>query len=316
MPSIYSLKPAFQNLLRPLVNGLARIGVTANQVTLAGLLLSLIAGAMIASARGGRTLLLLPAVLFVRMALNAMDGMLAREHGQKTSLGALLNELGDVIADTGLYLPLALVPGFDPRLITGIVILSILTEMTGVIAVQIGASRRYDGPLGKSDRAFVFGLLGLLLGLRLPVERAIPSVLWAMLFLLAVTIVNRARRALRSCLLELRSDECPPHPSPGERACGGGARDQRRAGALAGLPAGREAANLLCESHQPPGLRGAVVSAAGRSACAYPASRREGLLGEWHAGVSGAERLSRSVGPARVADKHSGGCASRSNRDD
>jgi CDP-diacylglycerol---glycerol-3-phosphate 3-phosphatidyltransferase len=197
MPSIYGLKPAFQNLLRPLVNGLARIGVTANQVTLAGLVLSLIAGAMIAWTHGGRTLLLLPVVLFVRMALNAMDGMLAREHGQKTSLGALLNELSDVLADTGLYLPLALVPGFDPRLVTGIVVLSILTEMTGVIAVQIGASRRYDGPLGKSDRAFVFGLLGLLLGLRLPVERAIPIALWAMLALLAVTVVNRSRCALR-----------------------------------------------------------------------------------------------------------------------
>lgn len=197
MPSIYGLKPAFQNLLRPLVNGLACIGVTANQVTLAGLFLSLLAGAVIAWARGGRMLLLLPAVLFVRMALNAMDGMLAREHGQKTSLGAMLNELGDVIADTGLYLPLALVPGFDPRLMTGIVVLSILTEMTGVIAVQIGASRRYDGPFGKSDRAFVFGLVGLLLGFRLPVERAIPIVLWVMLFLLALTIGNRARRALR-----------------------------------------------------------------------------------------------------------------------
>ena len=65
-------------------------------------------------------LLILPAVLFLRMALNAMDGMLAREHGQKTSLGALLNELGDVIADAGLYLPLAVVPGFDARLVVGV----------------------------------------------------------------------------------------------------------------------------------------------------------------------------------------------------
>ena len=65
-----------------------------------------------------------------------------------------MNELSDVISDAGLYLPLALVPGFAPWLIVGIVVLSILTEMTGVIGVQIGASRRYDGPLGKSDRAF------------------------------------------------------------------------------------------------------------------------------------------------------------------
>jgi CDP-diacylglycerol---glycerol-3-phosphate 3-phosphatidyltransferase len=40
MPSIYGLKPAFQNLLRPLVRGLANAGVTANQVTLTAMALS------------------------------------------------------------------------------------------------------------------------------------------------------------------------------------------------------------------------------------------------------------------------------------
>jgi phosphatidylglycerophosphate synthase len=197
MPSIYDLKPKFQSLLRPLVNGLARIGVTANQVTIAALLLSLSAGHLITRAHGGRMLLVLPVVLFVRMALNAMDGMLAREHNQKSALGAILNELGDVVADVGLYLPLAVVPEFDPWLVIGVVILSVLTEMTGVVGVQIGASRRYDGPLGKSDRAFLFGLMGLLLGLRVHIERAIPVVLYLMILLLAMTIFNRARRALQ-----------------------------------------------------------------------------------------------------------------------
>ena len=201
MPSVYQLKPAFQGLLRPLVNGLARIGVTANQVTIAALLLSLSTGHVIARAHGGPSLLLLPVVLFVRMALNAMDGMLAREHNQKSALGAILNELGDVAADAGLYLPLAVVPGFDPWLVVGVVILSVLTEMTGVISVQIGASRRYDGPLGKSDRAFLFGLMGLLLGLQVAIERAIPYVLFAMTLLSVLTILNRARHAL----LELKN---------------------------------------------------------------------------------------------------------------
>jgi CDP-diacylglycerol---glycerol-3-phosphate 3-phosphatidyltransferase len=197
MPSVYGLKPKFQDLLRPAVNGLARAGVTANQVTVAALVLSLAAGATIAWTRGGRALLLVPVVLFVRMALNAMDGMLAREHSQKSSLGAVLNELGDVIADVALYLPLALVPGFDAGLVVGVVVLAILSEMTGVIAVQIGGSRRYDGPMGKSDRAFLFGVVGLLLGLGLRVERVVPWVLIAMLVLLVVTIVNRARGALQ-----------------------------------------------------------------------------------------------------------------------
>jgi len=201
MPSVYQLKPAFQGLLRPIVNWLARIGVTANQVTIAALLLSLSTGHVIARAHGGPSLLLLPVVLFVRMALNAMDGMLAREHNQKSALGAILNELGDVVADVGLYLPLAVVPGFEPWLVVGAVILSILTEMTGVIGVQIGASRRYDGPLGKSDRAFLFGSMGLLLGLRVPIDRAIPYLLFAMLLLSVLTILNRARHAF----LELKN---------------------------------------------------------------------------------------------------------------
>jgi len=197
MPSIYGLKPKFQALLRPMVRQLAAAGVTANQVTIAALLLSLLTGAAIARFRGGKALLLLPAVLFLRMALNAMDGMLAREHHQKSPLGAILNELGDVVADAGMYLPLALVPGFHPALLTSVVLLAVFSEMTGVIGVQIGASRRYDGPFGKSDRAFVFGLLGLLLGAGVRIESAIPFVLGAMAVLLVLTIWNRAGQALR-----------------------------------------------------------------------------------------------------------------------
>jgi CDP-diacylglycerol--glycerol-3-phosphate 3-phosphatidyltransferase len=205
MPSIYGLKPKFQNFLRPVTNGLARAGVTANQVTIAAMLVSLGTGTAIYCYRSQRVLLLLPAVLFLRMALNAIDGMLAREHHQKTTLGAILNELGDVFSDSALYLPLGVIPGFDSKLVVLIVLLAVLSEMTGVIGVQIGASRRYDGPMGKSDRALFFGALGLLLGLKLPVFRVVPYVLWVVLALLFLTIVNRARAALA----ELRGPATP-----------------------------------------------------------------------------------------------------------
>jgi len=48
------------------------------------------------------------------MALNAIDGMLAREFGQKSRLGACLNELCDVVSDATLYLPFAFVAPFHP----------------------------------------------------------------------------------------------------------------------------------------------------------------------------------------------------------
>jgi CDP-diacylglycerol--glycerol-3-phosphate 3-phosphatidyltransferase len=130
------------------------------------------------------------------MALNAVDGMLAREHNQQSRLGAILNELGDVVADAALYLPLCAVAGFDARLVVGIVLAGTIAEMAGVIGVQVGASRRYDGPMGKSDRAFVFGALGLALSLGAPAGTWLDVVLGIVLALSLATIANRARGAL------------------------------------------------------------------------------------------------------------------------
>jgi CDP-diacylglycerol---glycerol-3-phosphate 3-phosphatidyltransferase len=215
MPSIYQIKPHFQALLRPLVRGLAAAGVTANQVTLAAALLSVAAGAVLAYWAAQQLIwLLLPMVLFLRMALNAIDGMLAREHGQKSALGAFLNELCDVISDAALYLPFALVPetqrliieyydklpvpqGIDPIVVIIAVLLAVISEMAGVIAVQVGAERRYDGPMGKSDRAFAFGLLAVLVATG---EVPVLWVTWAIglvALLTTWTIVNRVRAALR-----------------------------------------------------------------------------------------------------------------------
>ncbi len=197
MPSIYDLKPKFQGLLRPLVTALAKGGVTANQVTLLACLLSILTGTLLYCWPTARwALLLVPAVLFSRMALNAVDGMLAREHGQKSRLGAVLNELTDVISDAALYLPFAVVPGLDPRLVIIAVILAIIGELTGVVAIQIGAERRYDGPMGKSDRAFMFGLIALLLGLGKEPGWWLTAFQYLIVILGAVTIINRSRRAL------------------------------------------------------------------------------------------------------------------------
>ena len=198
MISVYQLKPAFQGCLRPVTRWFAAVGVSANQVTLAALALSVIAGTAIALFPDARwPLLLLPVTLLARMALNAIDGMLACEHDMKTRLGAVLNELGDVFSDCALYLPLALVPGIAAPWVVALTVLAVIAEMSGVIGVQIGATRRYDGPMGKSDRALALGAIGLLLGLGVEPGVWLTLVLIAINLLLVVTIINRARRALR-----------------------------------------------------------------------------------------------------------------------
>lgn len=196
--TIYDLKPAFQNLLRPACRALVNAGVTANQVTIFAMLASVLVGALLALNPDARwAALLIPVWLFVRMALNAIDGMMAREHDMQTPFGGFLNELTDVVSDAVLYLPFALIAGIAGELVVVIVFASLLVEMTGVVAVQVGASRRYDGPMGKSDRAFVFGLLGLLVGIGVPLQPWINPALGVIAALAALTIINRIRGGLR-----------------------------------------------------------------------------------------------------------------------
>lgn len=195
--SIYALKPRFQALLRPLVRRLAGAGVTANQVTVAACVLSVALGLGLFFAAPGRwAFALVPLWMLLRMAFNAIDGMLAREHGQQSKLGAFLNELTDVVSDAALYAPFALVAPFSGFWVGALIVLAGLSEFAGALGPTVGASRRYDGPMGKSDRAFVFGVLGLYVGLGGPLPDWAALLMPLLTALVAWTLVNRVRRAL------------------------------------------------------------------------------------------------------------------------
>jgi CDP-diacylglycerol--glycerol-3-phosphate 3-phosphatidyltransferase len=196
--SIYAFKPAFQLLLQPHVGRLARAGVTANQVTLAAAIGSVAVALLVAWSWPSRwPFLLIPAWLLVRMALNAMDGMLARDYGQKSRLGAYLNEICDVASDAALYAPFALFPSFGGFWIGLLIVLAALTELAGVLGQTLGSTRRYDGPMGKSDRALAFGALGLWAGLGLPFPPWTVVIVIALALALAMTVVNRVRAGLK-----------------------------------------------------------------------------------------------------------------------
>ena len=195
--SIYDLKPKFQNLLRPLVIKLEQRGVTANQVTLTACAISVILGLILTALSGYHWLfILIPIWLFVRMALNAIDGMLAREFNQKSRLGGYLNEITDVLSDAALYLPFAFVHPFDALQIGLIIWLSALTEFCGVLGQVQGKTRRYDGPLGKSDRAFLFGVLGLVYVFVPTLPDFLYWLLWVVIILLIATCVKRVKSGL------------------------------------------------------------------------------------------------------------------------
>lgn len=195
--TLYDIKPRFQSLLRPLVRHLAQIGVTANQVTSVAALGSVILGGILAYyADTALVFLALPIWMFLRMALNAIDGMLAREFKQQSKLGAYLNEISDLVSDAALFLPLALISPFTFFSVGLVVFLAVLSEFSGVMGLTVGASRRYDGPMGKSDRAFVFGALGLWIGIGGTMPEWMFWIMPILSTLILVTIVNRVKRAL------------------------------------------------------------------------------------------------------------------------
>ena len=195
MPSLYALKPAFQRLLQPVCSALLRAGVTPDQVTGATLLAGLAMGCWLYAGRTGPLpALALPLFLFLRMAANALDGMIARQGGRVTVRGAVLNEAGDVLADLALYLPFAAMAGIRPGLAVSAVALAVLVEGAGLLPLRRGGARRHDGPMGKSDRAFAYGALGLLHGLGVRSARFWDAAFVALIALLLWTAANRIRR--------------------------------------------------------------------------------------------------------------------------
>ncbi|ENX56869.1 MULTISPECIES: CDP-alcohol phosphatidyltransferase family protein [Acinetobacter] len=210
MPSIYQLKPAFQNLLRPFVQWLYSKKITANQVTLLAMLISVALAIALYSLHLYQQPLILflffPVWMLVRMGFNAIDGMLAREFNQQSKLGAYLNEICDVISDSALYLCFLGLAFINPFLLGLVVFLAILSEYAGVMAPLIGQERRYDGPMGKSDRAFWFSLIALCVSFSpyLIENNYINSIIYfcngLLIFiaaLLVLTIYNRIKNSIQ-----------------------------------------------------------------------------------------------------------------------
>ena len=197
MISVYQLKPKFQALLQPLLQRMRKWGVPPNLLTLLGILLSLAMG--IYALYGDRTiaLILMPIVLLLRMALNALDGMMARQYNLQSKMGALLNEMGDVVSDIVLYYPLYVLFAMDQIWVMCFLLLSVLNEFAGLLGQALGGARRYDGPMGKSDRALVMGVLSLLFLFKAPIS---PYLTWIWLLVFSLLIWSTFKRLKNAVL--------------------------------------------------------------------------------------------------------------------
>jgi CDP-diacylglycerol--glycerol-3-phosphate 3-phosphatidyltransferase len=164
MISIYKLKPKFQKLLMPLLKLLHNFGITPNFLTVFTIVFSFFIGYLLFLGIDNQIYFLFVSLgLLIRMILNALDGMMATTYNLKSKKGEVLNEIGDVLSDIAIYFPFIYFKSLSIELIIIFLSLSVINEFCGLLAKSISGIRRYDGPMGKSDRAFFVGIICIIL---------------------------------------------------------------------------------------------------------------------------------------------------------
>jgi CDP-diacylglycerol--glycerol-3-phosphate 3-phosphatidyltransferase len=198
MISLYKIKPAFQNLLHPILKLLHKRHITANQITIVAVLLSFIMGTGFFFYHDYPILLLLiPFGYLLRMVLNALDGMMATEYNMKSKLGEILNELGDVISDIAIIIPMVLIPKMNLWVIISFAFLAVLNEFSGVLAKSVRGKRHYEGPMGKSDRALLIGLYCIVYFFWTDLENYSNWIFSIGSILIVISTITRLKNALK-----------------------------------------------------------------------------------------------------------------------
>ena len=160
MISVYKLKPKFQQLLNPILILFRRIGISPNHITVFSVFFSVLIGYILWLAQENSLFYLFVALgLLFRMMLNALDGMMAKKYNLQSKTGEVLNEVGDILSDIAIYFPFIYFEGITLEYVIGFLLLSVINEFCGLLAKIISGERRYDGPMGKSDRALLVGLI-------------------------------------------------------------------------------------------------------------------------------------------------------------
>lgn len=195
---LYLQKGNFQKVVR----WLAGSWMSANQATLFGIGFVLLTSLSFFIGLNNNNhrwfLLLIPVFLTFRMAMNALDGMLAREYGTGTVSGELFNEALDILGDTICYGSLFFIPNPPHLSLTLFLLLSWMAEYVGVMGKGFpGGVRRHETYLGgKPDRAVWMGGMSILLFFLPQFGKYIHFYLLGLSFFVFMTSVVRVRKIL------------------------------------------------------------------------------------------------------------------------
>jgi len=189
---IYSIKPKFQKLLEKDRDLLVRFKIGPTTINILALVVSIIAGFILAfSSINLYLLLFIPLLAFIRTAFNALDGMVARKVKAKNQkFGEVLNEFIDRLSDSVFFIGLAFAGYTNIVLCLFALICVLLVSYLGIVGKAAGGSRQYVGLMGKADRMFWLSVACIFVALLSKTE-IINWFLWFVIVLSVITIVQR-----------------------------------------------------------------------------------------------------------------------------
>lgn len=173
-------------LTEPVGRGLARLGLNAGMVTVAGLVVT-VAGAVVIAAGHALTGAVLVAV---GSLIDALDGPVARARDEASVRGAFLDAVADRLGEIAIFTAAAYYARDDARTMTLAVValgFSLLTPYLRARAEGYGVAGR-GGLMGRAERIIVFAIGMFLEGLGVT---ALEPMLWIMVALTGLTVAQR-----------------------------------------------------------------------------------------------------------------------------
>ena len=186
----------YGGLLEPFLTSLARLGITANLLTVASLIVAIVAGILFASDKTvlGAWILLLAGFL------DGIDGPLARTTHVKSSFGGFLDSICDHLGDFAVYLGL-LIPFLARNAMTEVILIfaasfaSVFGSHVRSRAGMVGIDTKTVGFFTRCERIFLL-VIGILAG-------QATLALWALAILNGFSALQRIIYTIRV----VRNDE-------------------------------------------------------------------------------------------------------------
>ena len=189
---------------------LARRGVSANAISVAGAVVAIGAGfafwATSIDETAVRIWWIAGAVLVqLRLGANMLDGMVAIQRDQVSPVGELYNEVPDRISDAAILIGLGYAAGGWPLLGYVAALAAVFTAYVRATAKVAGAPQDFCGPLAKPQRMFAVTVAAVYMGVspagwQPTVSDELPCGIPAAVLLLiaAGSLLTAARRLLRA----------------------------------------------------------------------------------------------------------------------